>query len=68
MQFISSIVVVVVAVSVVSAFVTQPSLKAFTTKKSSLMMSDQVLAAQPTIEEWLYVCDPGLRKATMGKY
>ena len=28
----------------------------------------QVLAAQPTIEEWLDVADPGLKKATLAMF
>ena len=36
--------------------------------KSTLQMSDQVLAAQPTIEDWLGVVEPGLKKATMGMF
>ena len=38
---------------------------------SSLQMSDfasQVLAAQPTIEEWLDVAEPGLKKATLAMF
>ena len=34
-------------------------------------MSDfatQVLAAQPTIEEWLDVAEPGLKKATLAMF
>lgn len=40
-------------------------------QKSSLQMSDyqsQVLAAQPTIEEWLDVAEPGLKKATLAMF
>ena len=32
------------------------------------MMSDLTLSATPTIEEWLEVCEPGLRKATLGMF
>ncbi len=32
------------------------------------MMSDLVLAANPTIEEWLDVAEPGLKKTTMGMF
>ena len=38
---------------------------------SSLQMSDyasQVLAAQPTIEEWLDVAEPGLKKAVLAMF
>ena len=38
---------------------------------SSLMMSDyasQVLAAQPTIEEWLDVAEPGLKKNVLAMF
>ena len=31
-------------------------------------MSDLVLAAMPTVEEWLDVADPKLKKATMGMF
>jgi len=31
-------------------------------------MSDQVLAGQSTIEDWTALCEPGLRKATLGTY
>ena len=37
----------------------------------SLQMSNyesQVLAAQPTIEEWLDVAEPGLKKATLAMF
>jgi len=37
-------------------------------KLPSLKMSDLVLAAMPTIEEWLDVADPKLKKATMGMF
>lgn len=37
-------------------------------KISHLKMSDQVLAAQPTAEDWLSVCEPGLKKATMAMF
>lgn len=40
-------------------------------QKSTLSMCDyqtQVLAAQPTIEEWLDVADPGLKKATLAMF
>lgn len=40
-------------------------------KKMGLHMADyesQVLAAQPTIEEWLDVADPGLRRATLAMF
>lgn len=40
-------------------------------KKTGLHMSDyesQILAAQPTIEEWLDVADPGLKKATLAMF
>ena len=30
------------------------------------MMSDLNLSATPTVEEWLDVCEPGLKKATLG--
>jgi len=36
---------------------------------SALRMSDsQVLSAQPTIEEWLAVAEPGLKKTVMGMF
>ena len=38
---------------------------------TNLQMSDyqsQVLAAQPTIEEWLDVAEPGLKKATLAMF
>lgn len=38
---------------------------------STLQMSDfasQVLAAQPTIEEWLDVAEPGLKRATLAMF
>ena len=38
---------------------------------TNLHMSDyqsQVLAAQPTIEEWLDVAEPGLKKATLAMF
>jgi hypothetical protein len=38
---------------------------------SSLQMSEfasQVLAAQPTIEEWLDVAEPGLKKAVLAMF
>jgi hypothetical protein len=41
------------------------------TQKCSLQMSEcqsQVLAAQPTIEEWLDVAEPGLKKATLAMF
>jgi hypothetical protein len=28
----------------------------------------QVIAANPTAEEWLDVCEPGLKKATLGMF
>lgn len=40
-------------------------------QKCSLQMSEyqsQVLAAQPTIEEWLDVAEPGLKKATLAMF
>ena len=47
------------------------SIVARRSKSSSLQMSDfatQVLAAQPTIEEWLDVAEPGLKKATLAMF
>lgn len=41
------------------------------TQCSSISMSDyasQVLAAQPTIEEWLDVAEPGLKKAVLAMF
>jgi len=32
------------------------------------MTQSQVEAAQPTAEEWLAICEPGLRKATLGMF
>ena len=32
------------------------------------MMSDLILGANPTIEEWLDVAEPGLKKTTMGMF
>lgn len=32
------------------------------------MTQSQVLAATPTIEEWLDVCEPGLKKATLAMF
>ena len=32
------------------------------------MVASQVKAAQPTIEEWLDIIEPGLRKATLGMF
>lgn len=29
---------------------------------------DAVLAAQPTVEEWLDVCEPGLKKAVLAMF
>jgi len=34
----------------------------------NMMSDDLTLAAQPTVEEWLDVCDPGLKKATMAMF
>lgn len=36
--------------------------------RSLKMMSDLNLSAMPTIEEWLDVCEPGLKKATLGMF
>lgn len=39
------------------------------TRMQSLRMSeDLTLAAQPTAEEWLDLCEPGLKKATMAMF
>jgi hypothetical protein len=43
----------------------------YRSQKTALSMCDyqtQVLAAQPTIEEWLDVADPGLKKATLAMF
>ena len=32
------------------------------------MVQSQVSTAQPTIEEWLDIIEPGLRKATLGMF
>jgi len=36
--------------------------------RTSLQMSDLVLAAMPTIEEWLDVADPKLKKTTIAMF
>ena len=47
----------------------QQSRSAYTRGTSLCMMSDSmVLAAMPTIEEWLDVAEPKLKKATMGMF
>lgn len=33
-----------------------------------MMSDDLTLSAQPTAEEWLSVCEPGLKKATMAMF
>ena len=33
-----------------------------------LHMSDLVLAATPTVEEWLDLCDPGLKRTTLAMF
>jgi hypothetical protein len=33
-----------------------------------MMSDDLTLSAQPTAEEWLGVCEPGLKKATMAMF
>jgi len=37
-------------------------------RSTLLSMSDQVLAGQSTIEDWTALCEPGLRKATLGMF
>lgn len=42
------------------------------TRRSSLSMvsgtASQVKAAMPTAEEWLSICEPGLKRATMAMF
>lgn len=37
-------------------------------KSTELCMSDLVLSGNPTIEEWLEICDSGLKRTTLGMF
>ena len=62
--------------SVVGAFSTMPSRPTTRPLLQSLRMvasggggtASQVTVAMPTAEEWLEICEPGLRKATLGMF
>jgi hypothetical protein len=67
LKIVTGLVIVVVQVSAFHP----SSMVARRSRSSSLQMSDfatQVLAAQPTIEEWLDVAEPGLKKATLAMF
>ena len=71
-MFKSVIAIVLVSVHTVIAFrpmtVTTRRSHQCSSNSALSMMSDLVLAASPTIEEWLDLAEPGLKKTTMGMF
>ena len=67
----STLLVAAVLLSVSAFSVSRMSSRIVRSRNMGLYMADyesQVLAAQPTIEEWLDVADPGLRRATLAMF
>jgi sedoheptulose-bisphosphatase len=52
----------------VLGFVRGPAANSFSRRSALKMMSDLNLAAMPTVEEWLDVADPKLKKATLAMF
>ena len=70
-EIFSSLLVMAALLSVAAFSVSRMPSHIVRSKKMGLHMADyesQVLAAQPTIEEWLDVADPGLRRATLAMF